>query len=573
MLINLGRGLSPFYSSIATATPPTTKTLSDFSFAYAEFAPKNTNTQSTTLNVSFDPVDVDTTTNEIDFGSDLGFGLYGSGATAIRFLNTGGALPSPLVANTDYYLVQTTDNKCKVYPIAQDSDWTILNNAVEGENILPAQHAVQQENGIDLTNQGTGTHPLILEEACLELRNSLSKEYAAGTTSNINSYLPVKTDGAGRKYLEAKQEIRTPTGDGGYDIYGKKFNYGTYGSGSLGAFKAESAEKRIITHTYIVELEDYTVKGMAKAYCDTASVNVSTNVITCNSHVIQSGWRCRVKANIGDTLPTGLAEDTDYWATDNGGNTLSFATEQNAFDIGLPTDINLDGNIGGNSRNFGEWLPNLTNGYCKVELSFTALANDRPTKNDVGHVGEPLADGTYWATPYPNQTRWCRLHKTEQHAIDAVGVHHSLIPAGELITYATKGSNYSFFLKPVGVTRIGFGFETGSNAFQPDYYPLTNNLMALTTVVDYNNPAETNVIGKVYVNGILVDTIDTGVAKGITNTAVGSSVGALLNSMDGHVPLVGKFYGIIMGNTASNDVTDADISSLYNDYIKPAYNL
>ncbi len=612
-------------SSVSVGVP---LTLPDYVFF--DVMMNNPSNITETVNETFTSANVDTATNEIDFGVDMKFLAHTSNASAkgtlIEVSATTGTLPDPLVIGDKVYLSPTTGTKYKAYKVATAADMLTLTHALESENPMPAQNFVQRENEVNFTSQGTGTHTVTSEELLIEMRNLVSgsdrSNYVAKCKDEDDRHtmFPLETDAQSDVSHRSFNLMRDPEDDGSYDLHGRIMDLDVINGTSRLTFKSEMANKRFLVTSFLVDVNDYAVNGNIKHFIDQATdIDSVDNEITATSHRFNGlGKSDRVRIiNHAGTLDSALSEDTDYYVSEPDSNTLQLhALESDAdtptnpvslngdgtgtFTIYAPDtvpdlnrqsffaeilevggasnnaitpqmlnvppnqkkllderDFNLNGRIGRSGRAIQEWVDGEIDGVIAMNFVYSPEST-RPVRTDTGLA---IEDGVVWVTEDPDSSVFARLHKSEQDALDSVGVSTASIPAGEVITFTSIGE-FQVFPRMDNQTLIEIGYGNTSNlqVTANEYLALGQGKQVLTFEVDYNNPAETNVIIKIYVNTILLDTIDTGTSKGATPAAIEAAVGTVMNSAAAHVTLYGRLYGFCIG--ASND--DIDILDLIN---------
>ncbi len=189
----------------------------------------------------------------------------------------------------------------------------------------------------------------------------------------------------------------------------------------------------------------------------------------------------------------------------------------------------------------------------------------RPVCNDTGHVGENLADGSYWMTN--SSTPRGRLHRSLADAQASVGLTtQQCVTNGTVISYQN--------IAPFGVALFNYdnglvnhAFGVGDIAAQlPGEEPFI-----VTYMIDHNNPGYSFKINKLYINGALASLYETATAKALvpTGTADSKQAWTLWNSPEEHVPIDGKIY-VHKLQTSANEITDAEIIA-YHEYLRVQY--
>lgn len=252
--------------------------------------------------------------------------------------------------------------------------------------------------------------------------------------------------------------------------------------------------------------------------------------------------------------------ETLYSSNDNG-NILSahagpeqgvYGTNLQAVDFAISAST---GDTGAAGRTISTLIDRMgAAGYAKVWLWFPS-GSVGPTCID---TGLPLASGYYWITKKPASANLFRLHRTEASAVAGVGIAGS---STTCIKYSAQGSGKCRIEPGDGRATFVVGCADTANALSTWRMPL-NTKGVLTVKVDYNPTSGSFVTVYLYWNGVLVDTIVTAVAKGLTPASVnpGTSGYSLFNSFGVHVPFEGLVYEIIM-EVSTSDIAEADIQA------------
>ena len=167
----------------------------------------------------------------------------------------------------------------------------------------------------------------------------------------------------------------------------------------------------------------------------------------------------------------------------------------------------------------------------------------------------------------PGSSVYGRLHSTEQDALDCVGLSFNHADAiGKYIKYIDMGDAFevhAYYIAQAAYVHNADGgiVETGRKLIAYD-----NEVHAYTFLLDYNDPNANSVLAKLYIDGILFESIETGHTKGLTNVAFDRSVGTLYNSAASHVPFVGDGYGHYFGSNV-NGITEVELNE-WHDFIK-----
>lgn len=587
------------------------------------------------LDQHFEPADVDISAGKLAL-PDLGFGAFSTFAStaAVRaYFSSTGTLPTPLQADTPYYLSPASGGGFDLYPEATQAHWATTPTMLAEDTPMPAQNFAQRVNKIVFIDQGSGTHRLTTLPLAKELPNLIAGKpaYKIGVAStNHHQRFEIVSDGRGDKALLGRLLTRDPASNGSYNLYG--FSMDMSATDQRTAFQTEARSKRSTVQFAVIEWRETDTRGLAKTPIAPANVNTTTGVITFNTHQMTTGWRVRLLAHAnGGTLPAGLSGGTqDYWVRSASANTMTLhptsADATGNTNIVTPTTQGTVGFLiyaperpadsermrfiaewreqgsGGNThtvRTNGAGFLGVTQTLPGDALSSTGNngsigAAGRsaqalvPTNSDKARVrlwtpagataptrsdtAQPLADGDYWIRKHPSSSVYVLIYESE--ATCQSDAAAALLPAtSACIKFSASGSG-ALRIEKAGAGPISIGVERGGDGVAPLTWQMPANQKGLlTTVTDYNDPGSATIRQRVYWNGALVlDYLAPG-AKGLTGatTNAGDSGLTLMNSPQRHVAMEGLLYELTLG-ASDSEITAADIGPV-NTWLMAKYGL
>lgn len=245
--------------------------------------PANT---TTTLNIAFNPSDVNTTTSAITVALPATEFVRNSNynSTRVKFTTTG-TLPAPLDANKEYLIEDLNNGTAILYPVLSDADYAMLPSYVNGEIIPPHQAYAQQNNKIIFTTQGTGVHRIVSEPILTKQADKTANSIDFGVGSKLNQTFRLRTDGSGRKYIEKPGALGKPAAN--YDYYGKVI-YDNVSGATLGSLWSG---KRFMYSVIVANMKFNNSVSLRRQFFLPSSVNTGTGVITAINHGIPTGTK------------------------------------------------------------------------------------------------------------------------------------------------------------------------------------------------------------------------------------------------------------------------------------------
>lgn len=541
-----------------------------------------------------------------------------NGVVPVRFTTTG-TLPSPLLANTDYHLSPTTGGKYEIYPVATETDIAVLETAITGENVLPAQNYFQKLNKINITNSGTGTHTVTRDNLLSILVDSVSNyDMTTPVPTNYHSHQQLKIDNDGDKYLYTGGALVKNDTSGYYSVYGKAM---LMTSDRING-RLETTQKRFVWQMFVYKTRKHKTRNLRKNLMQASGFDVATNVLTTDyidtedkdNNRFATGDECYIKPVFGGTLPGGLVINTPYYVSKITNKTFTLhATLSDAQAAINPINITSQGSgfsmiympkVIGQTQVFNFPIEVLNGGASGAnvlsprQLEITPNAqgimeadsfrfsgaeqgdvyflylNDLDTVRIWAPPGVTLPpeltnEGTYYITKKTGSANGlCRMHLTMQDAIDSVGLATN-DPNCKLIKFTAAATGKVLFEYNDGNARLVYGNEKSTTAVRMNPVPF-NAKNILFLAIDYNPPTGTEPVAYLKYNHYSIQTINLGGAKGLTDALVynGNNETAnpwtLFNSAQGHVPIDMDFYSLAMGASATDTIEEGDIISMMN---------
>jgi hypothetical protein len=568
----------------------------------AWYSADNGNNLLDSTSVDFAPADVNTSTDRIAMSAS-GFVRSGdANAVPVRFSSTG-ALPSPLVANTDYLIEDMEDGTFRVFPVVDDSDYALFDGFESGETIAPYLSYSMEVGAIDFTDQGSGTHTCqigpILRTLDDKAENSLDM---VGDTVR-NDKFRILTDGDDRPYIELPGPVGHKADDG---AIGKKLV-----GASDGTFGTLMNGKR---RQYVVAVAKPYFAGHASKRRLTlrpADLVAATGIFTTGSHGVVTGTEVSfgsISDNGAFPTPTVAMGATAFLravststfslhptasdATNNINKYVFSDTGSGVFYVNNNADVEvlavfrqflLDVNTAtGNNHNgtaciytYAKNL-NFAAAVFKTTSAFNGLVLQGAPTSNLGtmtsafqvHVfipsgsvpvtrldtSAPLATGTYWATQQGNNLR---LHQSQALAEAAVGVDVSTLSEFEVIKWDVTGMAGAFLIRGIGMGQWRTFYDTfDATSVGGNIDAYEGQLCVLVTITDFGDPVGTSAFSS-GVNAVsnLLDAVASGKTDS-SNTGNADSNLKLGNAAEPHVP--GKFdlYELFMGASTLDPETE-----------------
>lgn len=198
-------------------------------------------------------------------------------------------------------------------------------------------------------------------------------------------------------------------------------------------------------------------------------------------------------------------------------------------------------------------------------------------------TGATLTSGDYWVTPYTGGSNFGRFHRTLAGAQACLGVATVSCSNTNMIKYNSTAtgeaqSNFNNSTAPFAIDSVmdttgGFGTPQSTNpTFTTPYLPL-NSPHIFTVEADMDPATLAAPVGKIFIDGVLQQTITLDGVLGISQLAQndGQPAWTLNNSAASHVPMEGNSYGIYLGSS-TGDVPDSDIIALHT-YLENKLNI
>jgi hypothetical protein len=573
---------------------------------------------------------VNTTTNEITPVTDPQFGPPGGldgypkgmvdGVIPVTFTTTG-TLPAPLQTNTEYYLSPTTTGVYKIYPKATDADAALLETAITGENIFPAQHYFQTLNAIDITTSGSGTHTVTHEQTLshlVDVKNGYNM--ISPSTANRHAYIIRREDGDGDKYIYTGGGLSKNDLSGYYNIYGKtlKMNF------NKAAARLECGLKRYVWLMFVCKTRKIKTRNVKKHKVNFSDFNTSTGVITLSErdseekgeHKFTTGDKVKFKLINSSVLPTIFDTTTNYFVRQISSFTFTLhstlADAQSNLHVIIPTNTGSGSymlyapTLVGQSQVFNdyiEWIEPTGGGNTltvKDNATFQPLGNgiltgstfsiSGSTQGEISNLDAEDFDllrlwsppgttlpaqltnkGLYYVTKKPGSAETCRLHLTMQDAIDSQNIATNNV-AFKGIKFTSQPTGSVYFHHDDGKSRIIASLEAGSPNGSSDTLAEIpyDRKHIIFVAIDYNPPVGSNSIAFIKVNRDPINSVTLNRAKGLTrastNTDANGSPWTFFNSANGHVPVDMDLYSLSMGSSNTTALTETEIENMMNWY-------
>lgn len=496
--------------------PPPVLPLPSIASMYGAWEPSYSGNVVDTLDQTFAPAAVDTANSKLAI-SGLNFGAivsFNSASGNPIYFSSTGTLPSPLQANTPYYLSPNAVSGFDIYPAGGSNDYLATPGMLSFETPLPAQNFAQRTNKIVLTSQGSGTHRIYSDKLVFSLVDMVGNGYTIegrNGASDRNSHHQIKVDASG-EYISSRILAREYGANAGgtYALFGKSPIQGP-SSKRLEMLQRQGG-KRCFWHTQVVRLNPTMPISAFKNIVSASAINTATGSITYTNQLgkFATGNRVQIVADPSGSLPSGFSALTDYWVFKSGTNTFTIHTNPTDAATGanpvIPTTQGsglhtfwaperisdyhrqqffielLEPNGTQNTLSPGAiWRGPAVNGLIPASAWTTSgsangdILNLRyfagtttPTKVSYVHsiggtrpicqdTGQPLADGDYWVTQYTGGgNTFGRLHRTLAKAQACVGVGTSACSNADLIKFSSAPVGESLFNWNDGTTPFAF---------------------------------------------------------------------------------------------------------------------
>jgi len=589
--------------------------LSELDFIYAAFEFGDTTYNSAApITHDFTTSDVDTSADTIDFGSNIGFDPYvnlssSSLGLPVTFSSTG-TLPAGLEEGTEYYVSQVSGSEFEVYPKIEENPATRLSYTTPEENIYEAQAFAVQEQKIDFTDTGSGTHTMSSVKTAQIFYDMVDQyEHTPNDVDNRNTWIELRDDAYGT-YRKSRVMVRD-NNTASYAGFGKVFTL----SGDItqrGNLKQATAEKRTIVRSIVGRFPEHSNFGNPKTTLNMPD-EVDTGADTLSLGSLNDGDRFKFIINGSGTLPSPLLEDTDYYysatndtvhtssadaiagtgaidiTTVGSGTATAYATqrvgdgnrhaflaeitgadEDGSFDANLltiATEHNFDTDRGvidytsdailitSGAQN-GRWPTMQAEKLSRVRLWFPADA-DPPVRAD---TGEPMESGIYY---FGGGTGTCRqaLYDNEADAIADAATNCDVDDSDLAIKFTDDGNGEVQFKYEDEGIMFKYAIDSSIGNGGRPAKKLPKGVHHHVWVADRNDPAESVAVIDYYVDGVFQWRIDTGENKGDTGSSSGTSVNHfILNSIAAHatgqVDVYADYYGSSTGAIGQAEIDD-----------------
>lgn len=611
--------LTGLIARYAASDPSQTATPLDVDFTTSEV--DTTNDRITVANQGFDPL----TSGVSQFGY----------AVPVTY-STSGSPIGGLTNGATYYL-RWDGTGYKVYPEAIDGDYDTIPGQHEIEDTWPAQNMIQQVNAINLTSTGSGTHnftSLPLAASVREFYGNEPYNLESASVSAKQTHMQIATDGYGYKYYKNRitsREFRSST----YNHHGARWTQGN-SNADYNQARAAIGGNRTVAMTFVCTPKITQHYSYPKSYITNSDVSGSTFTNknyagTATAHPFTTGWIVRLQESTGP-VPSNMDTVTQYYVRDLTANTFSlhptladanagtnaitptiggtekflvYASQRVGDSVrmqflgdiygpdndsatntlaprqwfagpvssGIASDMSNSNTVTVSGANNGEWFITGTTGNfpngAKINL-WLPMDSVGPTRTDTGVA---LVAGTFWISRSPTNTARIRLHTSEANALANVGVASN---SGSFtgIKYSLAGAGQAIF--QWDDSKVGFSTNVYNDSASPTYFDSrqpADTPVAVTWLADFNDPAETYAVVRVYVNGVLAETKEyTARAKANLPASDNDNVTAWLMFGDTvtHVPGNLDIYEMVI-QASTGAISGTEIANFHNWYINTEY--
>ena len=601
-------------------------TLEDLDYVYAAFEFNDTTVNSAApLTYDFDPADVDTSGDTIDFGSNIDFDPYinlssSSLGLPVTFSSTG-TLPAGLEEGVEYYVSQVSGSEFEVYPKIVENPATRLSFTLPEENIYEAQAFAVQEQKIDMTDAGTGTHTMSSVKTAQIFYDMVDQyEHTPADVDNRNTWIELRDDEYGT-YRKSRVVVRDHH-RASYAGFGKVFTI-SGDEAQRTTLKQATAEKRTILRSIVGRFPEHENFGNPKTTLDMPD-EVDTGADTIELGEIEDGDMFRFIINGAGTLPSPFLEDTDYFynatnetahtnrtdalagtnpiniTTTGSGTATAYATQRIgdgnrhgflAEIIGKDEDGSGDANMLtiASEHNFdttrgvidytsgavlivsgdesGRWPTMNTHDISRVRVTFPEAA-DPPVRAD---TGEPMESGIYY---FGGGTGTCSqaLYDNEADAIADAATNCDVDDSTHAIKFTDDGEGEAQFKYEDEWIMFKYSVDRDTGNGGRPAKKLPKGVHHHVWVADRNDPSEDYAVIDYYVDGVFQWRIETGENKGDTGADSGSSVNHyVLNSIQAHATGIVDVYADYYGSS-TGAIGQAEIDDFYS-YVSANFTL
>ena len=538
--------------------------------------PSNT---TTTINQTFTPANVNTTTDKITMSAS-GFTRLTTYRFGVFYFSTTGTLPSPLVENTPYVGVDNADGTFSFYPYNSDADYASFPSYDAGETIFAGHSYMLDRNKINFTTQGTGTHTIYTDRLLKGLQNKVTSSDLFTESTNASCYRILNDAKGDYIYLDGITALASDF----VEPQGKQLNDNKTGTEIGTIFE----NKRYLATIAVIKPLSNPYISKNRSILIPSNLNIATGVFTNNAHSLITGEKVTVvpmsdngviptpvisfgsdifvravNANTFTLHPTATdaTNNTNTYLYSNAGTGIfsvvggssvktSASNRRMLIDLNMQSNdhahtsivfdmretlslssgaIFLSGSLDGEvttidvSKTGGAWT------ILRIQLYIPSNAT-APICDD---TGLPLASGIYWVTKSTETSRR-RFHRTLANAQASVGVLTSTIPNTQCIKYGTLGTGTAMLY-----VLDTFNYQPFDDSFNK------TNAVGINTFNDFG----------VYVN--LVDYNDGVTGKRIYSSGVNSSnnmINGLQSSYNSPLPAKSTNSSLTLGNTGQPHV-------------------
>lgn len=562
-------------------------------------SPSNT---TVTVNQTFTTSDVDVAGNKINL-TGLGFDVVSTyDATPVMFSSTG-ILPSPLVANQEYYAKNVTGG-IQIFKRLNDSDFALLPGFIQTETIPPAS-AFGFDIPVVLTNAGSGTHTIYTNTLAATIAD-ISGNNSNYVSTQINKMAEIKSDEFGQ-YFNMEGVIGYQHTQISEPYYGKGWNASNAGlvTGN------KRAGKRLWGIVTVMKPNSNAAVNQKRIILNPSRVNAGTGVFTTassNGHGMGTGDPIDYGAFGSSSFPTPVSGVPSHVRTVS---TNAFTLHPTALDatnntniitysdtgvglfyvvdkiqtVSMGRQILYDGNQNGNGHDYSPGTTVIKGN--SITFSNKAFNNGLNFFNDAGANGDLAGDqlapytktgnswtklrvklfipsgslgwvrqdtglritsGTYWITRKPS-SQTIRLHDTEAAADASIGV---ATLTANCIKYVTTNSGNDGLGSGSGALImedqfIFRQFDDGVSITGNDWKLTTADTMGVyTNLTDFTG----NGVNRLWYGG--VNNLTSSFNASITNRTTGvidvsdaTAQTVLCNAYERHVPGYAKIYETI----------------------------
>ncbi len=525
----------------------------------------------------------------------------GGDGVAIRFANTGGALPTTIpqiVAGQDYWAEIDNvlgGNNLAVY--LDGNNGPIPPGHIAGETIRPAQNRYARRNRVVFVDGGSGTHTITSEDGFSKWADTSADKFDCfPAVANSRHHRTTRAIVGGKPVMRSvggiARRLETETF---YSDYGKYLGMLGTTQGTKLQGRAKSQGARSAFYVAACRIETIRVFSTKKLFLAAADFNASTEIVTEAAHGGVTGNLVYLDGySAGATAPGGITFGGDLFFRSVSANTFSLHTtlagSQDASGTLDRVDITSQGSgtfmlyfpqrSGDYERSqfFIEWLDPVTGNNtlalaaqsCFSNFFFNAATAVTAVAGGTGNAGQVTGLTAYNRASFGGicpVTIWVCPRSIGPTCLDtglpltsgdywltfsgsSARFHRTLASAQNSLGQTTaNSSNIKFTAAGEGEIRIivndgkvDLSFGAGSDRF--DTRVPANQWLSLAMHIDRNPPVEANPVAKLFLNGVLVETKTfTFLTKGLLGspaTDTGSPPWSVRQSAQGHVAFKGE---------------------------------